>query len=165
MKSIYYKQENGSLAVIAFFNEEAVAKTIESLKENNVPFGEITESTNIDDFFFDAYIVSQSGELSVNIEKAKEIQRNKWRFMREPLLKQLDVDYMRAVERADTAAQQEIVAKKQQLRDVTLIELPDSLEGIKAMLPGVLASYSTNYDENGIEINAASSSVEPDPRS
>lgn len=152
MKTIYYRQDNGSMGLLAFFNEAAISEKISQLEKDVIPFGEVTGQVEIDHSFFDAYVVSQSGELSVNLEKAKEIQKNNWRAKRIPLLQQLDVDYMRAVERGDTTAQQDIAAKKQQLRDVTLIELPDSLEGIKATLPEVIASYSVNYDENGVEL-------------
>lgn len=158
MKSIYYKQENGSLGITAFLNEEVAEKTIESFKENNIPFGEITESTQIDDFFFDSYTVSDNAEIEVNFTKAKEIQKNKWRYLRISILEKLDVEFMRAIEVGDTSKQDLIKAQKQALRDVTSIELPDSLEGIKNTLPDILdinkyqPIYSTNLDENGIEI-------------
>lgn len=158
MKSIYYKQENGSLGITAFMNEEVAEKTIESFKENNIPFGEITESTQIDDFFFDAYTVSDNAEVEVNFTKAKEIQKNKWRYLRISILEKLDVEFMRAIEVGDTSKQDLIKAQKQALRDVTSIGLPDSLEEIKNTLPDILdinkyqPVYSTNLDENGIEI-------------
>ena len=158
MKSIYYKQENGSLAITAFLNEEVAEKTIESFKENNIPFGEITELTQIDDFFFDAYTVSDNAEIVVNFTKAKEIQKNKWRYLRISILEKLDVEFMRAIEAGDTSKQDLIKSQKQALRDVTSIELPDFLEEIKNTLPDILdinkyqPIYSTPLDENGIEI-------------
>lgn len=158
MKTIYYKQENGSLAITAFLNEEIAEKTIKSFKENNIPFGEITESTQIDDFFFDAYTVADNAEIKVNFTKAKEIQKNKWRGLRVPILEKLDIEYMRALEVGDTSKQELIKSQKQALRDVTSIELPDSLEEIKNTIPDILdvnkyqPVYSAPLDENGIEI-------------
>jgi hypothetical protein len=158
MKSIYYKQENGSLGITAFLNEETAQETIKSFKENSIPFGEITESTKIDDFFFDAYTVSNNAEVEVNFTKAKEIQKNKWRYLRAEILNKLDIEFMRAIETGDTSKQDLIKSQKQALRDVTSIELQDSLEEIKNTIPDILdinkyqPIYSTNFDENGIEV-------------
>ena len=57
-------------------------------------------------------------KIQVNINKAKEITKDKLRAERKPLLEKLDVDFQRALETgADTTA---IVAEKQRLRDITL---------------------------------------------
>jgi hypothetical protein len=77
--------------------------------------------------------------ITINIDKAKDIWRNRWRDARKPLLEQLDVEFMRAVEAGDTAKQAEISAKKQALRNVTATPLPDSPEAIKQVWPEVLA--------------------------
>jgi len=45
---------------------------------------------------------------------------------------------MKAVEANDEVKKTEIIASKQALRDVTLTELPDDLEGIKAVWPDIL---------------------------
>ena len=51
----------------------------------------------------------------VNVDKAKDITKDRLREEREPLLATLDVQFMQAQEAgSDTSA---IVAKKQQLRD------------------------------------------------
>tara|TARA_R110000751_G_scaffold86239_4_gene171850 strand:- start:417 stop:656 length:240 start_codon:yes stop_codon:yes gene_type:complete len=51
----------------------------------------------------------------VNVDKAKDITKNRLREEREPLLATLDIQYMQAQEAgSDTSA---IVTKKQQLRD------------------------------------------------
>ena len=53
--------------------------------------------------------------LTVNINKAKDIWKDKIRTARKPKLEELDVQYMRAQEAgSDTSA---IVIKKQELRD------------------------------------------------
>jgi len=55
--------------------------------------------------------------IKINIDKAKEIQKDKIREARKPLLEKLDVDFVRALEfGTDTAI---IAAQKQALRDVT----------------------------------------------
>lgn len=77
--------------------------------------------------------------ISINVEKSKEIWKDKLRAARKPILDKLDVDYMRALEQGlDTT---DIVAKKQQLRDIT--EDPQLLnaqtpEDIKSFWPAIL---------------------------
>ena len=55
--------------------------------------------------------------IQININKAKDITKDKLRAERKPLLEALDVEYIKAQETgADTSA---IVAEKQRLRDIT----------------------------------------------
>lgn len=57
--------------------------------------------------------------IRVNMDKARDIWRDKWRQTRKPLLEELDIEFMRAVEADDRSAQLLIAAKKEELRDVT----------------------------------------------
>jgi hypothetical protein len=54
---------------------------------------------------------------AIDMEKAREIHKQRLRGLREPLLKALDLAFMLALEGGDGIA--EIVAKKKALRDVT----------------------------------------------
>jgi len=55
--------------------------------------------------------------IHVNIDKAKDITKDKLRAERKPLLETLDVEFIKAQEQGtDTSA---IVAEKQRLRDIT----------------------------------------------
>ena len=75
----------------------------------------------------------------VNPDKAKAIWKDKWREARKPLLAFLDIEFMKAVESADTVKQAEIAAQKQALRDVTQTEIVGNTpEEIKAVWPSVL---------------------------
>jgi len=75
----------------------------------------------------------------VNSDTAKAIWKDKWREARKPLLASLDIEFMKAVETADTEKQAEIASKKQALRDVTLTEIVGNTpEEIKAVWPSVL---------------------------
>jgi hypothetical protein len=77
--------------------------------------------------------------IKVNPDKAKAIWKNKWREARKPLLASLDIEFMKAVESADTAKQAEIALQKQALRDVTQTEIVGNTpEEIKAVWPSVL---------------------------
>ena len=70
--------------------------------------------------------------ITINIDKAKEIKKDRLRQDRKPLLEQLDVDYMRAMEAgSDTTA---IIAEKIRLRDITkLCDTAESVEDLKAI--------------------------------
>lgn len=55
----------------------------------------------------------------INIDKAKNITKERLRAERKPLLEALDVTYIRATEQSQDTT--EIVAEKQRLRDITLL--------------------------------------------
>jgi len=75
----------------------------------------------------------------INPDKAKAIWKDKWRVARKPLLASLDIEFMKAVELADTEKQAEIASKKQALRNVTQTEIVGNTpEEIKAVWPSVL---------------------------
>ena len=57
--------------------------------------------------------------INVNMDKARDIHRDKIRAARNPKLAAKDVDFMRAVEAGDTDAQATVAAEKQALRDAT----------------------------------------------
>ena len=68
----------------------------------------------------------------INIDKAKEITKERLRAERAPLLQQQDVAFQRALEEgADTSV---IIAEKQRLRDITsLVDQIQSLEELKTI--------------------------------
>jgi hypothetical protein len=66
----------------------------------------------------------------ININKAKDITKDRLRAKRKPLLEAQDVAFQRALESgADTSA---IVAEKQRLRDITSqVDAANTLEELK----------------------------------
>ena len=68
----------------------------------------------------------------INVDKAKDITKDRLRAERTPLLQAQDVAFQRALETgADTAA---IVAEKQRLRDITaLADQATTLDELKAI--------------------------------
>lgn len=58
-------------------------------------------------------------KITINLNKAKEIKKEHLRHERKPLFEQLDKEFMLALEQGDEQKKQEIVQKKQQLRDIT----------------------------------------------
>ena len=76
--------------------------------------------------------------INVNMTKAVEIKKDMIRAERAPLLADLDVQFMRAVEAGDTAKQAEISTKKQALRDATddpAIAAATTPDELKAVTP------------------------------
>ena len=73
----------------------------------------------------------------VDINKAKDITKDRLRQEREPLLKTLDIQFMQAQESGSPTS--DIVAKKQQLRDATAqVNSMNTVDELKAAaLPNV----------------------------
>ena len=61
--------------------------------------------------------------LEINLEKALEIHKTKIREKRESVFKDLDIQFMKALEQGNTTLSAEIGAKKQSLRDITDIDI------------------------------------------
>ena len=131
---VIYPQHNNKLAVIIPCTGLAAA-----LRDvpANVQY-KIVDKLDIINEFFDAYEYIHGSGAVLNIEKAKDLKRNQFRQARKPMLEQLDVQYMRAVESSNTALKKSIAAKKQQLRDVTSIDLPDDADELVNFWPDVL---------------------------
>jgi hypothetical protein len=74
--------------------------------------------------------------ITINIDKAKEITKDRLRTEREPLFLAQDVLFQRALESsADTSA---IVAEKQRLRDITkLVDSATTTDELKSITVGV----------------------------
>jgi len=70
--------------------------------------------------------------ITINLDKAKEITKERLRAERAPLLQEQDVAFQRALESgSDTAA---IVTEKQRLRDITsLVDTAATLEELKEL--------------------------------
>ena len=68
--------------------------------------------------------------ITVNIDKARDITKNRLRAERAPLLEAQDIAYMRAIESNQDASA--IVAEKQRLRDITnLVNQVSTIEDLK----------------------------------
>jgi len=85
-----------------------------------------------------AFVLSGSS-ISVDIPKAKQVRLDFFRHLRAQKFTQLDIESIKALEAGDSVKLADISSKKQALRDVTKIPLPDTLEEIKATLPAILA--------------------------
>jgi hypothetical protein len=138
MPFITYPQNNGSVAIVT---PVTTTMSIEEIAAKDVPAGvpyKIVDSLDIDRSFFNAYEFDADAGAVLNMDKAKAIRLDQFREARKPLLEALDVDYMRALEVEDSVAAAAIAVRKQELRDVTKLPLPDSLDELKAFLPSAL---------------------------
>jgi hypothetical protein len=68
-------------------------------------------------------INEEDGSIYFDRSKGIELKKKRFRFLRKPLLEKLDIDFMKALEIADSTAISEIVTKKQVLRDITNIDM------------------------------------------
>ena len=118
--------------------------TIQEIAEKDVPSGvnfAVVDASELpaDKYFRNAWRLGAFNKISIDIEAAKEIQRNHWREARILKLAALDIQFMRALEAGNSALQTNISEAKQALRDVTLTEIPDDINEIRATWPAILA--------------------------
>lgn len=115
---IIFTNENGGVSVCIPTGE----LPIEQVQSKDCPPDSFIVSASSlpeeDNDFFDAW-EQTNGVVTVNLEKAKSITKDRLRAERAPLLAAQDVAFQRALESgADTTA---IVAEKQRLRDITTL--------------------------------------------
>ena len=88
-----------------------------------------------DRVFREAWEVPENGAVVVNMDKAKDVWRDKIRLAREPEFAKLDTDFMKALETGSSTTQ--IVADKQALRDapthsdIDAATTPDELKAVQ----------------------------------
>lgn len=99
---------------------------IERIRMKDVPADaldiRIVEQSDLpaDRTFRNAWHITAGGGVEVHMDKARAIYRDRLRGLRKPLLAALDIDYIRALERAAPSSEIEaIVTAKQALRDIT----------------------------------------------
>jgi hypothetical protein len=137
MKTVIYPEENNKLSIMAILDEKTpIEETVRKSVPENVPYT-VVENLQLDPEFLDCYEY-RDGQAVINYEWAKEIQKNKWRQLRKPILEKLDVEFMKALETGNNNKVQEIGSQKQELRDVTKTLLIDNLDDIKNAMPNIL---------------------------
>lgn len=137
MKYIIYPQKDNTIAIVASTGILPIEEVATRDVPPDTPY-KILETLDIISDFHNAYEFDQALGAKINISKAKDIQKDRFRVARKPILEKLDVDYIRAIETGNITKQAEIAVKKQVLRDITNIELPDTLDELKSVWPDVL---------------------------
>lgn len=120
--------------ISANVNENEHYKIVNIQDISNIPFYFLSSCNIVND------------ELVPDMNAAKRYLLKDFRYKRAKLLAPLDVAFMRAVERGDTAKQQEIAAEKQKLRDITVhpaIDAATTLEELKDLTVDKVLSMTT----------------------
>lgn len=139
MKRLYVKFNEENQAVFyPYFPQDG--KTLEEFCKENLKEGDyvLTDEVFSDISLFPEAFKIINGQIKIDYETAKELQRNKWRQARKILLEKLDVEFMRALENGDILNQKRIADKKQELRDVTKTPMIDDLNTILLTWPNLL---------------------------
>ena len=133
-KIIYTRSSDGGLSVVTAAPKKQLERVFGHMNDEeyetlvwsrSVPEGAINPVFIEDDaipddrYFRDAWR-AEDGGIGVDIEKAREIHRNKLRKKRAAILEDYDLLYMIADESGDRAAKQDIANKKRALRDITV---------------------------------------------
>jgi hypothetical protein len=133
---IIFQNDNGGVSVCIPTGELPIDKVL----EKDVPAGRGARIVLADDLpkqdndFFNAWEMN-GATITVNLDKAKAITKDRLRAERAPLLAAQDVAFQRALESgASTTA---IVAEKQRLRDITLLaDSATTLDALRAIKAG-----------------------------
>lgn len=151
MKRIIYTRPDGGISVIIPAEEARIEGQSENefiawVRSKDVP----ADATNVqivdeediptDRTFRNAWKQCPKGLPTVDMEKARDIHRDRLRAIRKPKLENLDVEFMRAVEGGKSTT--EIAAAKQALRDITkdpAIDAAKTPDELKMVWPGTLS--------------------------
>lgn len=158
MKRIIYTRPDGGLSVVTpvinthtlvngvvvpvredVSEEEALERAIAKLPNFAKKDFQIVDSSEIptDRTYRNAWKAAV-GRVDHDMEKCREIHKDRLRALRAPKLLTLDVEYMKADEAGDSAKKAEIAGKKQALRDTTKhpgIAAAVSVEELKLAIP------------------------------
>lgn len=131
MKFLLTKVGN-KVEISTFANEQDLLAAAEN------PNSKIYDESQLPDReFIDAWTI----DATIDLELAKDVWRNKMRPIRNERLKQLDLEWMKALEVDDYQAAAKIIVKKVELRDITKrdeLKYAKTLDEIKAFWPAVL---------------------------
>ena len=146
-------EKNGDIKWISP-NEDNIDFIIKNVIPSDSNYVYMYDDSEIDysfNFCYDFNFDDDNGSTaipSLNLEKAKELFLNDLRYKRNELFPDLDLQYMRALETGNQTLIQEIVTKKQQLRDLPNMDFSDVTTSVqlKAKWPTELlgnSPYST----------------------
>lgn len=134
---------DGVTAEWAETEDEFIARVLgKSVPHEAVNVAVVEESVlPADRTFRDAWKHDGGGVVGHDMEKCRNIHKDRLRELRKPKLAALDVAYSRADENGDAVRKREIAAQKQSLRDVTNapeIQAAKTIEELKGAVPSVL---------------------------
>lgn len=133
MSEVILKRENGTISVLL----PTSSHDIEKYKEDADCRVVNSEDLPSDRTFRDAWTIDGT----IDLYRAKEIWMDKIRHAREQRLKELDIPWMKAMEKGHMEEAASIARLKQELRDITKREeltQATSIEEIKSFWPDIL---------------------------
>tara|TARA_R100001530_G_C4227819_1_gene131825 strand:- start:63 stop:533 length:471 start_codon:yes stop_codon:yes gene_type:complete len=145
-KRIVYQGENGRAVVV--IPAPNYSGTMDDLLEKRVPEN-CRDSANVvevdtvpsDRTFRNSWVTKSGESVSVDLDKAKDIAKDKVRQARTPKFQELDILYQRAIEENNSDKQAQIIAQKKTARDATAdskITSADSVANLKTGMEAVI---------------------------
>ena len=131
MDIVIYANENGNVSVTVPTGEISIEAVLAKDCPSHAILFNSADLPNEHHDFFNAWELAD-GKVTVSIDKATELTKDRLRAERKPLMEAQDVLFQRALESGtDTKT---IVAEKQRLRDITKITATtlDELKGLSA---------------------------------
>lgn len=144
---IIWELPDKSIALTIVIGEQNVQSLINQIQTDRPEFTFKFTSDSLENssirpgLFFKAIELDESNNPVYNMSKARNFWRDKIRVDRYKKFKELDTEYIRAVETNDSVSIDEIVAQKQILRDAPAdprIEAATNLEELQQVYPDIL---------------------------
>lgn len=135
MKYVLHREDGGVSIMTYFSGNKTVKECVESMPYKVISYHGITDSDIPKDRSFRNAWEFKDGKVQENHGKSVEIHKDKLRKLRKPLLEELDIQYMQALEKGKSAEVSRIVRKKQALRDVTDVDFPNNVDELRHFIP------------------------------
>ena len=144
MQVIVLKNEDNTVSIItpAESTIDSIIDALPADSEHGIAKAQDVIDISDNDFLEARVFSTKYPYVEVDLTKAKDIWRDKLRKARKPILEQLDVEFMKALESSDSSTIKEIKEKKQELRDITqhsTLKSAKSLDKIKSFWPAILS--------------------------
>lgn len=146
--TIAIARTDGGVSIMEIYGKTIIATAIEDWKAAHpgayVSHVEIAAAVIPRDYTFRNAWRLKGKTIEHDMEKARAIQRDRIRAVRDPMLVALDADYDKADEQVDTNGKKAVAARKQALRDapqdpaINAAQTPDEL---KAAWPACLDDH------------------------
>jgi hypothetical protein len=130
VKKIIYTRPDGGVSVVspakniddpeAFTEDERIKRALAVLPPEATNVLIVDDTSLPTDRTFRNGWKQNGSTVEHDIEKCRELHKEHLRRVRAPLLEDLDVKYIRALEAGDTATMSAVVSRKQELRDITV---------------------------------------------
>jgi hypothetical protein len=86
---------------------------------------------------------SEKKQIEFNIEKAKKIKQQEFRFLRQNKFDKLDAMYMKAFQLNQLDIIEKILKLKQDLRDITSVQMPDDIDELANFIPSIFSEIDS----------------------